>query len=295
MTIRPTLVFAGESGGGAIMTTRPSPGTGESGQGSRSSTSSTRLGLQVWRRTESSFEQVPIVTGNKESEHASVLYALVPPGSEGREFILRLSNQGVRSQGILNIVNQDPQLEARRLFGVVLTIDGVNSFYEDLGDGIAKPVIVHPRIASKWVLSPPGHQIVPANNSSGYDLVRVNGSGHSIIDIQGFQEDGKYARAFTFAPASQSIAAEKVGISDEIGVITAYFYAEKLPGDGVQYAREDSDPRMGTAAGRQVLQPVFRINPKWHKEPVHTIKVFYRSPDECPIPRHELLVLSGGQ
>jgi hypothetical protein len=297
--IKPTLVFAGKAGGDSIISTPPSQPLSVDSPVS-TQVLNTRILIELWHKQGNSAKLIPIVSTQNEGngEQVNVWYAVIPAASEGTEYVVRLVNRGMsRDPEAFNfypIGNQDESLEARRLFGIVLTVDGVNSFYEDLGDGVRKPVIVHPRNASKWILGPPGHRIVPASNPSGYSLVREQGTGHSIIDVLGFKTDDQNSRAFTFGPASQSIAAEKVGISDEIGIISAYVFGEKLPGDGPVAAVPQGTPRMGTSAGRQVHQPVFRINPKFHKEPFATFKIFYRSSDEIPIPRQERVQIAGG-
>jgi hypothetical protein len=257
-----------------------------------------RIAVEIWLRKGATYEFVPIVTTHSEQnfEQANVWYAVLPPGSEGTEYIVRLANRGIGQGDIgFSMTNPDPQLEAKRLFGVALTIDGVNSFFEDVGDGERKPVVVHPRKATKWVLSPPGYRIAAAENPSGYVLAREQGAGHSIFDVQGFQTDNKTARSFTISPASLSVAAESAGITDEIGVISAYVYGEKLPGDQLTYASRESPAPLGTTAGRQVHQPIVTIRPQFHKEPFLTIKIFYRSADEIPIPQSERVQIAGGR
>jgi hypothetical protein len=296
-TIRPTLVFAGEAGQGNMVSTPASqPAMVTSAVSTWLPTS--RLAIELWLRKGNTYEFVPIVTTRSETnfEQSNVWYAVLPPGSEGTEYIVRLANRGMtRETDAFSMSNPDPAVEARRLFGIALTVDGVNSFFEDLGDGERKPAVVHPRKATKWVLSPPGHRIVPADNASGYVLAREQGAGHSIFDVQGFQTDNKTARAFTISPSSLSVAAESVGITDEIGVITAYIFGEKLPGDQITYASQQEPAALGTTAGRQLHQPVMTIRPKFHKEPFLTIKIFYRSADEIPIPRSERVQIAGGR
>jgi hypothetical protein len=187
--------------------------------------------------------------------------------------------------------NPDIAKERNRLFGVALSVDGVNSIHQDLGDGEVKPVIVPPHHARKWVLGPPGQRIVPADTPHGYALRPEAGTAHSVIDVRGFQKDDQHALAFKFAPASQSVAAEKVGIVSEIGVITAHFFSEKLPGDVQAVGAAMETPKLGAATGRQVLQPVFRIRPEFYKDPAVTLRLFYRTSEDCPIPPGERAVL----
>jgi hypothetical protein len=264
-----------------------------------SNDASQRLGMELWVRSGGTYRRAPIVTAREGSEYSDgKLYAILPRGSESAEFIIRLVNRGLTTQAafdrIVGLRNEDFAAEQRRLFGVVLTVDGVNSFYQDLGDGQVKPVIVHPKNARKWVLSPPGFQIAPSRGAKGYELRSVQGAGHSVIDVQGYQKDDKHAMSFKFAPASKSVAAEKVGIFDEIGVINAQFYPEKLSGDQRRFASLRSTPRLGASEGPQVAQPVFRINVQFHKDPLITFKLFYRTSDDCPIPVNERLTVQEG-
>src|SRR5262249_40899905 len=230
---------------------KPTGGLGFSREGSRVDFAQ-RLGMELWIRTGDTYRRATIVTGREGSEHALKYYAIIPPESTEAEFIVRLTNRGLPTQRDYDMVfgmrHPDITKERNRLFGVVLTVDGVNSFFQDLGDGEPKPAIVPPSHASKWVLGPPGQEIVPADNPHGYALRTAReGTGHSVINVRGFQKDDKKALAFKFAPASQSVAAEKIGIVSEIGEITAHFYPEKLPGDEQRLGAVMSKPRLGTA------------------------------------------------
>jgi hypothetical protein len=291
--VEAAVIFAGARGGKAALA--PSDGLTFGGGGLRGDTAK-RLAIELWVRSGDTYRRAQIVTArDPESKHAGALYALISRDNIGSEFIIRLANRGLSTKAdydkVLGVRNADFAREQKRLFGVVLSVDGVNSFYQDLGDGEPKPVIVPPARARKWVLSPPGYRIVPADNPQGFELRAERDAaanpGHSVIDVKGFQKDDQYAQAFKFAPASQSVAAEKVGILSELGVITAKFYPEKLPGDHQAFGYAPGTPKLGTSAGRQVLQPVFRIRPEFHKEPVVTLRLYYRTAEECPIPASE--------
>ncbi len=284
-------VVAFADGRGGKTPIKPSQGLGFENEGSRTDFAQ-RLGLELWMRSGDTYRRATIVTRrNPESPSHGQFYAIIPRESAEAEFIIRLSNRGLPTQKdyekVLGVRHPDITKERQRLFGVVLSVDGVNSIYQDLGDGEQKPVIVPPSQARKWVLGPPGHRIVPADNPHGYTLRAEAGTGHSVIDVRGFQKDDQNALAFKFAPASQSVAAEKVGIVSEIGVITAQFFGEKLPGDSKVYASLMAKPKLGTSTGRQVLQPVFRIRPEFYKEPALTVRLYYRTSEECPIPAGE--------
>jgi hypothetical protein len=274
---------------------KPSSNLGFDKEGSRTDFAQ-RLGMELWLRTGDSYRRATIVTTrNPESPHIGQLFAIIPRESTEAEFIIRLSNRGLPTQKDYDLVfgmrHPDIAQERKRLFGVALSVDGVNSIFQDLGDGEAKPAIVPPSQARRWVLGPPGHRIVPADNPHGYVLRAEAGTGHSVIDVRGFQKDDQHALSFKLAPASQSVAAEKVGIVSEIGVITAHFFGEKLPGDQQRFGAIEATPKLGTSTGRQVLQPVFRIRPDFYKDPTLTLRLFYRTSEDCPIPARERVVV----
>ncbi len=176
---------------------------------------------------------------------------------------------------------------------IALLIDGVNSFYQDQGNGSVGPVIRHPKNCDKWILSGPGYRIIAdSSDPSGYRLQSVNSKGHSVIDVPGFQKDDQYADAFLFVKSGVSIA-ESIGITNDVGVIEAHFYAQKLPGDtriGEAVATRRS--HLGTGAGPQVENPVCAIRFDMYQKPVSVIRIFYGSESDCPIPKNERVAVT---
>ncbi len=235
------------------------------------------------------YEPLQLIT-SKAPGPSRVLFCIIPDwvpvGTPDARYKIRLSNRGMPPVG--GIAHPDPVKEQQRLFSVALLIDGVNSFYQDQGDGTIGPVIRHPKNCDKWILSGPGYRIVPDPSSpNGYRLQSVQSKGHSVIDVPGFQKNDQYADAFLFVKSGVSVA-EAIGITNDVGVIEAHFYAQKLPGDtrigeAVRYQQRS----LGTGAGPQVENPVFAIHIDVYKKPVSVVRIFYGRESDCPIPKNQ--------
>lgn len=242
---------------------------------------STRFRVQLFLTGGGATTELPLVTSkNGDSKLFNVMFAEIPDtlafGTDAASYKIRVSNTGEPPVKFGNPRDKE------RLYGVAVLVDGVNSHYQDRGDGTAGPVVVHPRNAAKWVLSGPGQRLVPdPTRPNGYRLDRVADAGHSVIDVPGFQKDAKTADKFLFAPARESIA-ETVGITNDIGVISVYFYPEDLDGD-VQVFFVNQGMSLGTKPGAPVNNPVFTVKPKMKPEPVEVWRIFYRKKGDCPI------------
>ncbi len=240
------------------------------------------------------YQKLPLIT-SREPGPGQVLFCVVPEwipvGTPQARFRIRLANAGTPIAG--KITNQDRALEKRRLYAVVLTIDGVNSIYQDQGNGTFGPVTRHPKNCAYWILSGPGDKLIAAPNApSGYRLQRVPGLGHSVVDIPGFQRDNRYAQAFLFAETQESIA-QSVGITHDIGVIEAHFYPQQLPGD--QKVTVKGVPSrlsgIGTKAGKPVENPIFQVRPKLYRSSAASVRIFYGREPDCPIPKRHRVPL----
>jgi hypothetical protein len=105
--------------------------------------------------------------------------------------------------------------------------------------------------------------------------------------VKGFQKDAQTALAFTFAEASESIAASAGGIHD-VGVITATVFAQKLPGDeSINDKKGFVGSAPGTKAGTAKRSPTVRIQVNSYPDPVARYRIFYRLEADIPIPAAE--------
>jgi hypothetical protein len=250
------------------------------------------------RNKQGQFAPVPLVTSKDRGkpEH-NVVHALLPAdmplGTPQAEFQVRISNNG-KGKPLAGW-----KADTRRLVSVVLTVDGVNSIYEKDAEGNPVPVCRHPWYLSGWILCGPGEQLQRDDSTKAYRLVpafpQADGSTRTI---KGFQLDGKTRANFTFASASQSIA-EQVGPTHEIGVITAYFYAEMLkqddeppPAPPGKLFFGGTPPRTGAMPGRLETSNVFSVKIPYHEEPVEVWRIFYRQEgDAFPIPEKDRIIM----
>lgn len=266
-----------------------------------------RFSVEVFSATDNFQKPLEIVhSKNPNSEYHKVYFLVLPkavkdavlqgPDATGSnkkaEYIIRISNKGVpfanvapqypgsRNEAYIQSAGDD----TRRLFGVAVLVDGVNSFYEADGTGVVAPVVRHPSSVSRWILSGPKQKIVPT--AAGYRLDEVEpGKGNSVVDVKGFQVNGDTAKAFEFAKASDSIA-EGVGVTNDVGMIAVHFYPEIFNTDSVSL--DDNESGAGTRAGRPLANPVVKINPKLAKNPTEVWRIFYRFADNLPIPQDEI-------
>tara|TARA_R110002095_G_scaffold212984_1_gene202946 strand:+ start:10609 stop:12201 length:1593 start_codon:yes stop_codon:yes gene_type:complete len=266
--------------------------------------------------------------GNKDDSDPSVwepmpLKISTNPNSAGYgTFFLELDEAKHRNQRFKVRMNyrgprpglKDP-LARERIYAAALTIDGLDSFYHQVKGKRGKPTLrakyVHPHDAHKWVLTPPGFQIVPAPNvvlsypapyawdappvGNGPSTPRadprhkslklddhermrngrfqqVNGPGHSIADVRGFQDGAKSADAFVFKTGGESLANLAGSVAD-VGEIKVYIYGEDLPLPKNVAAAAQA----GVGIGKKLKNPVFPIKLRFDRDPheVWTIKYRY--------------------
>ena len=192
----------------------------------------------------------------------------------GKPFSIRLRNHGMPPVGW---IEKTDRLERARFFCAAVFIDGVNSIYEKESDGKFYPSQCHPDKVTKWVLAAPGINVLP-----GYDSFKnlnaqewVGGDGQSVVNIKGFQLNGKEAAQFEFADAGESLAHE-VGLTKDIGVISVYFYSEKSPGDMRWFPPGIAGAGAGVRPGKTISNEVFRVNVHTYPKPVEMWNIHYR-------------------
>lgn len=245
-------------------------------------------------RSDSRFNMEVLVDGrplplqrstDPDSGYFNALFLVLPRQMVGTEYQLRVTNRGTPS-----LVSRTA--DKSRLFGAVVTVDGVNTVYQDTGYGQVGPVVRHPKNCVNWLLSGPGHALVPdAHSPQGYRIESTSGAGQSVLTIPGFQNGPQYAKAFTFAMVRDSVA-ENLGITNDIGMIAVHFYPEVLPGD--QPPMPVVEKSLGaTRPGRDIANPVFKVRASLKDNPVEVWRIFYRYEDDPTLHRLALKPITG--
>ena len=228
---------------------------------------------QAWRH-------LPLqVLDDPDSRLNNSYFLVLKPEMEGKRYKIRLVNKGTPKI-------DDHPLDRDRLIAAALLIDGVNSFYQDRGDGRIGPVVRHPAHGKKWVLTAPGRRLVPCPGKiieriaagatttiANAALADVDGPGHSVVEVIGFQKNRDFADAFVFATPGDSIA-ETVGITSNVGMIAVHFFGEQLPG-----ATRSAG---GTRAGEQVASRTLAVKFATTAKPLEVWRIFYRYADDLP-------------
>ncbi len=212
---------------------------------------------------------------NPDSGYFNAMFLVLPRQMVGREYQLRLTNRG--TPPLASNVS-----DAQRLVAAVVTVDGVNTIYQENGRGQLGPVVLHPKNCLKWLLSGPGQTLVPDPNSPvGYRMSPTSGAGQSVATIPGFQNGPQFAKAFTFAMVRDSVA-ENVGITNDIGLIAVHFYPEDLPGD--QPSVPVVEKSLGaTRPGRDIANTVYKVKARLKANPVEVWRIFYRYEDDATL------------
>ena len=178
-----------------------------------------------------------------------------------------------------------------RVFATAVYVDGVSTFKRNKGTGGVrkwKRDIRHPAYVSKNILTAPGRKFLPKSGGDErrFDegmLDNASGDGHSRWTIKGFQIGSRFAEQFVFGSASNSIAAGLSQNVSQVGLISAFVYAEKLKSDN--RGRIFENKGIGTEPKAEVPSPIFQVKVKdWHPEPVDVWHVLYRYDDDpnCP-------------
>jgi hypothetical protein len=232
------------------------------------------------------------------SEYFNVFFLELDPSMIGKEYQIRIRNNG--SPELRDLKNAN---DRDRLFAAAVMVDGVNSiFQKNPIDGSNELQAVHPKNATKWVLSPPGKNVISGKtvyvkrndaknveeivdqNTDGAVAVARAGiedaatqEGQSSRTVGGFQVSLNSAKAFKFANASDSVAA-RINVTDYLGMISVHFFAERMDGDKYTITA----PGIGTKIGREYLNPV---KPVWfpkYRDNVMAVRIFYRLKGELP-------------
>lgn len=323
LTVQPLDILT-QAGSGQI--SQPDPG---SLTGTNSNGASPKYSVKMfWKSDEnkpdsdaSSWTSIPLeIATNPNSELYSVFFLkLTKATHKGKRYKIQLANKGV-SQTFGDAT--DTLLDADRLVAAAVILDGVNSFYQDTGlidssgNPVAGPVVRHPSLVTKWILTAPGRALQPSpNNVVGYpngrkwtpvngtpamntsvgqdtegariglgvdqrllngNFISPGGLGGSVQDIRGFQKNSNFADAFVFGDAAGSIA-EGVGITNDVGLIAVHFYEELLP---IHTPSAPSNSAAGTLPGQELKNTVFKVKVRLEPNPTEVWRIFYRYEDE---------------
>jgi hypothetical protein len=205
-----------------------------------------------------------------ESRFHNVLFAVLKESDKGKEYVLKIKNNGKPNT---RTRNEDAELNSKRVYAVAVKIDGVNSIYQNTGNGEVGPVMVSSENCRKWLLSSPG--FVVDKDQTGQLIVRLKtnndvGDDHSIRPIAGYQKDLTTAAAFVLASPGDSIA-ETIGTTKELGLIEISFYAQKFNKDITTLGDVGR-----TKAGRDLANLVQEVKLELHPNPDEVWRIFYR-------------------
>jgi hypothetical protein len=142
------------------------------------------------------------------------------------------------------------------------------------------------------------------NKEEGYRLVDVADKGGSEVKVVGYQINESVAAAFTFAMPGEGLA-EKIGITNDVGMIAIHFYAQKMEGDAVlakplgrdpKFVRGGPGPDVTIKDGRPLPNSVIGIRPKLYENPVEVWRIFYRGAGQLPedFKKEDRMPITGG-
>lgn len=127
-----------------------------------------------------------------------------------------------------------------RTVAVALLVDGLSTVGQER---------VLPADARKWVVEP-----------------------GKRVDIRGWQKTSQAASEFVFTPASESLAARR-NFLDDVGLITAVFYAARKAGEGI-----GTRGLVGTGEGKRIRSRIKTVHLDYHKVPAAVLNVHYDLP-----------------
>ncbi|PHQ32497.1 hypothetical protein CEE69_25585 [Rhodopirellula bahusiensis] len=231
----------------------------------------------------SNFEELTLRRAADQSgEFRNVIYMFVDRARfAGQPYQIHLRNNESKSFVLPNALRRPGPNDADRTFGVSLYVDGVSAiFQQQIGSTDFRKDIRHPAYVSKFLLTPSTRKLTEKENADsarfkGFEYENASPPGHSHWKVKGFQKD-QTAASFVFGTAAHSVGAGSSQNVNQIGLISAFFYAEELESD-VSLEPADILPpsqvrarEIGTIAGPDVQSQVSR----------GIIKNFYQFPAE---------------
>ena len=140
----------------------------------------------------------------------------------GKPFSIRLKHTGNSGKWL----NHNRSASRMRLTKAVVYVDGVSVL---LRNGVR--FTGSPNDATGRVLAPPNHSVV-IRQDKRFRARRWQPGEHKYweVELNGFEKNTELFERFTFANDEDSIGRDE-GVDDEIGVISVFFFEEKLGGD----------------------------------------------------------------
>ena len=262
------------------------------------------------------FSQVQDDAGSKPGRLTNTYWLPLERSRRGETYSLVIEHVGT---GTGMYYNEDREKDARRLYGCALRVDGVDTFSHEI-NGEEEFVALTPDHCCYWLLTPPGHVVLKLPTKTGnqgssgpkapqprnYEVKPLaeveipagssidRGKGHAIQRIPGFQIGGAVAQSFTFAVPHEALATQ-LGVTEELGLITAHFAPELIEGDKATAASllEPNGP-MATLAGPTVDHEVTPINVKLHDEFEEVVRIYYyekQDGETSPVPKGKLVAV----
>ncbi|MES2793116.1 MAG: hypothetical protein V4719_26130 [Planctomycetota bacterium] len=265
------------------------------------------------------------VSTNPNSSFHNVYFLVLKNELKGRRYKIRLINSGVpTTSGQAEFA----ALQKDQLVAAALLIDGVNSLYEDTGltdpatsppSPIIGPVVRHPAVVSKWVLTSPGRKLssAPAHivkytppvrflnpNETNQNLILASmqdGKGPKLgLGVEDRLLNGQLTpvsgaggaivdvRGFQTSDQfsnsfefgdTKGSVAEGVGVTNDVGMIAVHFYNEFFPFPTPVIL---SAGGAATHPGVRLTNPIFRVKFRLSDNPSQVTRIFYRYEDEVP-------------
>jgi hypothetical protein len=243
------------------------------------------------------------VVSNPESEFHNCLLMRLSEHHRNTPYSIRIRDLGGPSIG-LKAAGDRP-----RMHQVVVKVDGISSIWPKT-DGqehaTYEPAAEHPFYSHKWVLTPPGLSLVADPNVNQADLqgarlvpTQDNGRDGALLILRGFQAGPEKAHEFVFAfNPRESLAVTRGLDTNDIGLITVYFYAQQFPQHDAMHnyffnlyqqisffgtARTSpvhSSAVGSTKLGRALDSKTYTVGFNIERNPVQIWRIYYRYGDE---------------
>ena len=163
----------------------------------------------------------------------------VPQNLLGRDFSVRVTNTGQPSVGY---INENQTVEDNRIYAAAVFVNGLNTIAQPLSAADHDParygfVARHPLNAARHLLCKAAHKI-QISPETGLALTKSDGLGDSVKTIEGFSAAGQ-VESFVIRKTGVT-PASVAGVDRDAGVISVWFYAQKLPGDTKHWRADET-------------------------------------------------------
>jgi hypothetical protein len=199
-----------------------------------------------------------IVLKQEEREDLGTVYvAEIAPSMVGKPFSLRLTSEGAT----VGYRNRDQEMDQSRLFGVAIFINGVCSLGQPLGEAQFELGWGHWSQSPLHPLTAPGYVVTESTNGPKVEPKQQQIADGSVLNVDSYR-----------TPLESSPMLFTIPTGGE-GLITVYFFAEKMPGDR-------RIPRGGEAMIPTHFKPIKLVpwfdTPLLHTPGVLTHRIVYR-------------------